>query len=514
MELHYWEVKIMFLSTNKCEGIGECVKICPTEAIRLINGKAFSCITCGACYEACPNHAIFKNRYGGYVVDRAKCNGCGVCEFTCPVDSIHIEDGVTKGICARCGICVEACPIKSRVDGFDLVEEKQLNFLKSLNLTIPSLKKEKPVKSIVKRNSVVTDHDKCILCGRCQHYCPTKAIEVNIDQFGLCTACRICVDVCPADAIEKGVINHDKCVLCLNCLKNCPNDAIKSNNFEVNIIKSDDPITGFIVSCLNCGLCADNNVTGALKQIDGKMRYDPSYDFKGALDDSDENFDDEILDDILDDAFADADDDMSLVRQLTKVEVEIESINQKSIEGCPVSTLNENLESGLGLNGYCVSCGNCVKVCDRQNARNFVQAKWDGSVSDDCISCGICSELCPKDAITLKRGTIEVDTDKCILCETCGIHCPVDAILKTTLAKKSIKSGFNLIDNKLCMYCKLCYRICPEEAIIDKEDIGMMVVDNNKCIYCGACRNACPSDAFIFEREFEMSNESIDSQEL
>ncbi|WP_231624088.1 4Fe-4S binding protein [Methanobrevibacter arboriphilus] len=56
----------MFLSTNKCEGIGECVKICPTEAIRLINGKAFSCITCGgACFEACPNQAIFKNRYGG-----------------------------------------------------------------------------------------------------------------------------------------------------------------------------------------------------------------------------------------------------------------------------------------------------------------------------------------------------------------------------------------------------------------------------------------------------------------
>ncbi|RBQ22404.1 Polyferredoxin protein MvhB [Candidatus Methanobinarius endosymbioticus] len=502
----------MFLSTNKCEGIGECIKICPTEAIRLINGKAFSCITCGACFEACPNHAIFKNRYGGYVVDRAKCNGCGVCEFTCPVDIIHIENGVTKGICARCGICVDACPINSRVDGFDLIEEKQVNFLKSLNLAIPTLKKEKPERSEVKRNCIGTDYDKCILCGRCEYYCPTKAIDVTVDQTGVCTECRLCVDVCPADAIDGYVVDHDKCVLCLNCLKSCPNNAIESNNFEVNIIKSQEPIKGAIVSCLNCGLCADNSETGALKQINGKMRYAPSLDFKRALNELDkDDFDNEILDDILDDAFNSNNDDMTLAKELIKVDTQIEKVNQKSIQNCPVSTLNENINDGFGLSGYCVSCGKCVKVCDKQNARSFVGVEWNGSVSDECISCGICSELCPKDAITLKRGTIKVDTDKCILCETCGVHCPVDAILKTTLAKKRISDGFNLIDNKLCMNCKLCYRICPENAIIDKEELDIMVVDDNKCIYCGACKNACPTKAFIFERKFEDIDDYIDS---
>lgn len=509
----------MFLSTNKCEGIGECVKICPTEAIRLINGKAFSCITCGACFEACPNQAIFKNRYGGYVVDRAKCNACGVCEYTCPVNSIHIEDGVTKGICARCGICIDACPIDARIDGFDLIEEKQLNFLKSLNLAIPTLRESKDVKTEVKRNCVGTDYEECILCGRCEYYCPTKAINVNINQSGVCTQCRICVDVCPADAIENGVIDHDKCVLCLNCLKNCPNGAIEADNFEVNIIKPDEEITGSIISCLNCGLCADNSSTGALKQVDGKMRYDPSIDLKVANNELENNdYDNKILDNILDDAFDDNNskledisvaDDMALAKELLKVEAESEKLNQKAINGCPVSTLRENEENDTGLVGYCVSCGKCVKVCDRQHARSFITVEWDGSVSEDCISCGICSELCPKDAITLKRGTIEVDKDKCILCETCGIHCPVDAIPKTTMAKKRITSGFNLIDNKLCMNCKLCYRICPEDAIIDREDIGMMVVDENKCIYCGACRNACPAKAFIFEREFEELNDKI-----
>ena len=34
----------MFVSTNTCDGKGECIKQCPTKAIRLINGKALSCL--------------------------------------------------------------------------------------------------------------------------------------------------------------------------------------------------------------------------------------------------------------------------------------------------------------------------------------------------------------------------------------------------------------------------------------------------------------------------------------
>ena len=55
----------MFVSTNTCDGKGECIKQCPTKAIRLINGKALSCLTCGLCYKNCPSNAIFINSYGG-----------------------------------------------------------------------------------------------------------------------------------------------------------------------------------------------------------------------------------------------------------------------------------------------------------------------------------------------------------------------------------------------------------------------------------------------------------------
>jgi len=453
----------MFLSTKKCEGIGECVKECPTEAIRLIEGKAFSCITCGACAEACPNRAIFRNRYGGYVVDRAKCNACGVCELTCPVNSIKIEEGTVKGICSRCGICVDACPINARLDAYDVIEDRQIQFLESLNLTIPPKERSKKEDEKSERVNVVTDTEKCTLCKRCEYYCPTEAIQVNVNLEGKCTECGVCEDVCPADAISDTTIDPEKCTLCLKCLKECPNKAIYIDDFEVKIRKPkpSEEIEGTIVSCLNCGLCADACEKGALKMVDGKLRYDPT-----------------------------------LCEECESMEC---------LEVCPVGTLKLSDDPNQKIKGFCVSCGKCVKACDVNEARSFKNVTWDGTVSEDCISCGICAELCPKDAITLKRGTIDVDLEKCILCEKCGIHCPVDAIPKTTMRKKSIKDGFTLIEDKLCMQCKLCEKICPEGAISETED-GRLVVDDSKCTYCGACSNACPARAVLFEREFEVSS--------
>ena len=169
----------MFLSTNTCDGKGECIKQCPTKAIRLINGRAFSCLTCGICYENCPNDAIFINNYGGYVIDRAKCNGCGICMYNCPTNNIHIEEGIVYGLCSRCGVCAEICP--SRVDGAEFTREKQLNFINSMNILIPNIDnlpiKENKVKEVT-RSYFGTDFDECIFCGRCAEYCPTSAIKV------------------------------------------------------------------------------------------------------------------------------------------------------------------------------------------------------------------------------------------------------------------------------------------------------------------------------------------------
>ena len=49
------------LEKEKCMGCTNCIKRCPTEAIRVHDGKATimksRCIDCGECIRACPHSA-------------------------------------------------------------------------------------------------------------------------------------------------------------------------------------------------------------------------------------------------------------------------------------------------------------------------------------------------------------------------------------------------------------------------------------------------------------------------
>jgi Na+-translocating ferredoxin:NAD+ oxidoreductase RNF subunit RnfB len=51
------------LDATKCIGCTHCMKSCPTEAIRVVNGLAVidheRCVYCGQCHRACPTHAFY-----------------------------------------------------------------------------------------------------------------------------------------------------------------------------------------------------------------------------------------------------------------------------------------------------------------------------------------------------------------------------------------------------------------------------------------------------------------------
>lgn len=52
----------LIVDNAKCCGSGECIKVCPMEAIQLIEGKAVidpdKCDLDGICIPACPYQAI------------------------------------------------------------------------------------------------------------------------------------------------------------------------------------------------------------------------------------------------------------------------------------------------------------------------------------------------------------------------------------------------------------------------------------------------------------------------
>lgn len=117
-----------------CLGFGTCAKVCPFDAIHVVNGVAVvdreACKACGKCVAHCPKHLIELVPYeldhlvacsskdkGKQVTNACKagCIGCKKCERACPAEAITVTDNVAHvdvEKCANCGVCALECPRK------------------------------------------------------------------------------------------------------------------------------------------------------------------------------------------------------------------------------------------------------------------------------------------------------------------------------------------------------------------------------------------------------------------
>ena len=117
-----------------CLGYGSCVKVCPFDAIHVIDGIAVvdkeKCKACGKCIKACPKHLIELVPYskktfvqcnsharGKALMDvcLVGCIGCKLCERSCEAGAITVTDflaHIDASKCTNCGVCAEKCPRK------------------------------------------------------------------------------------------------------------------------------------------------------------------------------------------------------------------------------------------------------------------------------------------------------------------------------------------------------------------------------------------------------------------
>ena len=122
--------------TFACLGYGDCVKVCPRDAICINEKKGIAeidprkCIGCGLCVKTCPNSIIHLINDTERVVVKCSshdkgaqvrkvcsngCIGCGKCERSCPEGAIKVDNNlavIDYDKCTGCGTCHDVCPVK------------------------------------------------------------------------------------------------------------------------------------------------------------------------------------------------------------------------------------------------------------------------------------------------------------------------------------------------------------------------------------------------------------------
>jgi ferredoxin len=114
-------------------GFGDCVAVCPYQAIYLSDGIAHidskRCKACGLCVTACPKNLIMiiPRHYNAYAVScrnkwpgaqtrkncKVGCIGCSRCYKVCPSGAITMDGPlavIDQFLCTHCNKCLEVCP--------------------------------------------------------------------------------------------------------------------------------------------------------------------------------------------------------------------------------------------------------------------------------------------------------------------------------------------------------------------------------------------------------------------
>jgi len=116
-----------------------------------------------------------------------------------------------------------------------------------------------------------------------------------------------------------------------------------------------------------------------------------------------------------------------------------------------------------------------------------------------CIGLGSCQNACPFDALKMRDGIAEVNSEKCTACGKCVPACPKNLIdivpekSKVRVLCNSTEKGAVVKANCRagCIGCTICQKFCEPGAITVKDNIAL--IDYEKCTLCMVCVDKCPT---------------------
>jgi len=255
-----------------CLGFGDCVKVCPTHAIKMGDEgiplfDQDKCTGCGACVDVCPKNIIMI--VPEEVPIFVACNNptlwdddldvffssiYGMGKFTAMFDRVEVfKDNKYQTIgCTRCLKCIDICPRDA------------------LEFTVSEMAlSDTGVYKITKTDQgQIRWSDKlCAFCKRCEKICPDEVISVekplngvfNIDQ-DKCLECENCINLCPVRNLsftdDKKIISDEFCIYCGLCEAVCPTSAICIEISEEDKLKKIKRIKNSCSNiCRKCKLC-------------------------------------------------------------------------------------------------------------------------------------------------------------------------------------------------------------------------------------------------------------------
>lgn len=189
-----------------------------------------------------------ENYRGRPALDFNKCVGCGMCQRMCPCDAIILVDApddegkivkrpqMNIGRCSFCGYCAEYCPVDA-MTVTPIVELAEYT-RRDLIYGPRRLAYDKTTEGMKVPLEVTLPSD--FKNGNGEKRQPLHCIDRPELESAKCISCKKCFKVCPVQAItmvEHGTnakgrpilwpeVDGAKCISCDNCVDACPKDAL------------------------------------------------------------------------------------------------------------------------------------------------------------------------------------------------------------------------------------------------------------------------------------------------